>query len=104
MDEALNALRDTSYVFGGNLFDALRGIYKVDCTGYLNAVLEDSAPTAYDAVRKAQGTTRPSASHYANFFRSLPANGTTTVCFSVGSCRATSASFSRQSNGLPPYS
>lgn len=72
VDEVLNALTYTTYVFGGNYLDFLRGIYKVDCTGYLNHLVEDVAPSAYDALLDLRGTSRPSARDYVAFFRGLP--------------------------------
>lgn len=77
VDEALNALRYTYYVFGGESFDALRGVYKVDCTGYLNRMVEDASPTAYDQLRAVRRTSRPLAEDYYYLFASLPTDGST---------------------------
>jgi hypothetical protein len=76
VDEALNGLTYTYYLFGGDFFDAAAGVYKVDCSGYVNRMVEDAVPSAYDAVTSAGDTARPSAEDYYGFFVSIPYNET----------------------------
>ncbi len=72
VDDALNALTYTYYTTSSGYWNDSTGVYKVDCTGYLNRMVEDSNPTSYDHVCEARDTTRPSAEDYYYTFRAIP--------------------------------
>lgn len=76
VDDALNALTLTYYVYSGDEFNAMTGVYKVDCSGYLNAVIEDAVPSAFDEVRDAEGVSRPGTGDYYDFVRDIPYGST----------------------------
>lgn len=71
VDDALNNLALTYYVFSGDDWNDTTGTYKVDCTGFLNRMVEDANPSAYDEILDYRGTTRASAEDYYYFFRQI---------------------------------
>lgn len=71
VDDALNGINLTYYVLGGDNWTDSTGVYKVDCTGFVNRMIEDASPSAYDELLEARDTTRPSASDYYSFFRTI---------------------------------
>jgi hypothetical protein len=70
-DEALNALTYTYYRFAGTYFDDDDGVYKVDCSGYLNRMVEDAVPDDFDRLRDVRSTDDPTAEDYYYLFRSI---------------------------------
>jgi hypothetical protein len=77
VDEALNALTYTIYDTVPPLdWNDDTGVYKVDCTGYVNRMVEDAVPEAYDELGDARGTTHPAAKDYYYFFKSISIGGT----------------------------
>jgi hypothetical protein len=75
-DDALNALTYTYYLFSGDTWSDSKGVYKVDCSGFMNRMVEDTNPTSYDYVADYRNTNRPSAEDYYYTFRSLPTSST----------------------------
>ena len=77
VDEALNALNYTIHKMDSDQsWDDEDGIYKVDCSGYVNRMLEDAVPEAYDEVREARDASRLRSSDYYYFFKSIASGGT----------------------------
>lgn len=70
----VNTLRYTSYKFGGSKFDALKGIYVIDCSAYVDNLLKKAFPKAYASLVNATGTTQPNTKNYYDFFKSLTTN------------------------------
>ncbi|MBI4510148.1 MAG: hypothetical protein HY698_10980 [Deltaproteobacteria bacterium] len=70
VDEALNAITYT-YYSTVNVWDALRGIYKVVCAGYMNHVLDEALPSHYDAIRDYFGKGRLGIWDYYSYFRAI---------------------------------
>lgn len=71
VDEVLNSIRYTIYVNTGQSWDDATGDYRVDCSGYMNRVLGDADPVAYDQLLAARGVTWPKAEDYYYFFHSI---------------------------------
>lgn len=65
-------LRYSSYKFGGSKFDTSKGIYIVDCSNYVDRVLETIYPKAYSSLVDWTGTDNPTTHDYYNFFTELP--------------------------------
>jgi len=75
VSHTINTLKYTAYKFGGNHFDASKGVYVLDCSAYVDKVLESIHPDAYFDIVDTQGTDRPTSHDYYNFFKSLPEDG-----------------------------
>jgi hypothetical protein len=76
VDEVLSSLSDSSYRVRDQTWNEWTGVYRVDCTGYSNRVLEDAVPEAYDELRDARAVRWPRAVDYYDFFRSMLPGGT----------------------------
>ncbi len=66
-------LHYSTYRFGGNHFDTERGIYMLDCSGYLDNILHQNSPKAYSMLAMGSGSYKPNSEHYYNFFNHLTA-------------------------------
>lgn len=66
--ETVNHQSRSAYKFGGTHFDIDKGIYELDCSTYVDHVLADSNPNAYDKLVSATGTEKPTSSHFYDFF------------------------------------
>jgi hypothetical protein len=75
VDEALNGLGYSEYRTTSQVWNDSRGDYRVDCSGYVNRMVEDAVPEAYDELRDARGVSWPKAKDYYWFFRSIPGDG-----------------------------
>lgn len=64
-------LNYSRYSFGGNHFDSKKGIYMLDCSGYLDNMLHQTSPKAYSLLSQSTGSDKPSSAHYYNFFNRL---------------------------------
>jgi hypothetical protein len=76
VDEALNAMTYTEHRLSDQAWSDDRGVYKVDCSGYVNRMVEDAVPEAYDELRDARDRSRPLAVDYYYFFRTITIGGT----------------------------
>jgi cell wall-associated NlpC family hydrolase len=72
VDDALNALTYTYYSEIADYWNDATGVYKVDCSGYVNRLVEDAVPSSYDAICDERDTTRPAAEDYYYTFRAIP--------------------------------
>ncbi|CAN5225118.1 hypothetical protein BH10PSE19_BH10PSE19_14080 [soil metagenome] len=68
----LNALHHTRYRFGGKRFDTAKGIYSVDCSGYVNNLLGLSNPHAFHEILNQQQISRPNTTDYYRFLGHIP--------------------------------
>jgi hypothetical protein len=68
----LQAIHHTRYRFGGKRFDPAKGIYAVDCSGYVNNLLGLSNPNAFHEILNHQQITRPSSTDYYRFLGQIP--------------------------------
>ena len=62
----------SSYKFGGTVFDPSQGIYKIDCSAYINSLLSQANPQAYSSLTGLTQTIRPTSHDYYNFITRLP--------------------------------
>jgi cell wall-associated NlpC family hydrolase len=69
-------LHQTRYVFGGSQFDAKKGVYKIDCSGLVNRLVQTTCPKAYQEITGARHTPRPTTLDYYSFLGSIPHGAT----------------------------
>ena len=70
----VNNLHYSSYKLGGTHFDTEHGVYIVDCSSFVDHVLQEVYPNAYSNLVNSAGTESPASSHYYHFFHELPQN------------------------------
>lgn len=71
VDEILNSITSTVYSWA-NDWDETTGVYAVNCTQYLDRVLEDVAPVAFDELAASCGCARPRSKDYLEYFAAIP--------------------------------
>ena len=64
-------LRYTAYKLGGTHFDTSNGIYILDCSDYVDHLLEAANPAAYSSLVNSSGSDKPTSEHYYHFFTGL---------------------------------
>ncbi len=69
--KTVNTLRYSSYKFGGKRFDPERGVYIVDCSNFVDHILQNVYPDAYSNLVNSAGADTPASQHYFNFFHEL---------------------------------
>jgi cell wall-associated NlpC family hydrolase len=67
----VNNLHYSSYKLGGSRFDTQRGVYVLDCSNFVDRVLEKVYPNAYTSLVNSTGADNPASTHYFTFFRDL---------------------------------
>jgi cell wall-associated NlpC family hydrolase len=70
----VSSLRYTTYKPGGEVFDITHGVYEVDCSHYVNHILQDVFPRAYSSLEVSTGAQTPNSANYYNFFSHLSSN------------------------------
>jgi hypothetical protein len=68
---SLASLRYSVYKTGGNVFDKAHGIYEVDCSHYVDNILQKTCPSAYASLASETGTKAPDSANYYHFFQHL---------------------------------
>jgi hypothetical protein len=69
--DSVAKLRYSAYKLGGSHFDPQRGIYIVDCSGYVDHALSVVYPKAYLSLVDSTGTEKPNTMQYYDFFKGL---------------------------------
>lgn len=69
--KTVETVRYSAYKLGGRRFDASRGIYVLDCSDYVDNILEAVNPKAYWSLADATGSDKPTSQHYYQFFSGL---------------------------------
>lgn len=69
--KTVDTLHYSYYKLGGSQFDSKRGIYVVDCSGYVDNILEAVNPDAYLSLVNSTGADKPTTQHYFDFFNRL---------------------------------
>jgi cell wall-associated NlpC family hydrolase len=64
-------LRYSDYKLGGRKFDTSRGVYVVDCSSFVDHILQRVSPRAYLSLVSASGADTPATQHYYEFFTEL---------------------------------
>jgi hypothetical protein len=67
----ISTLRYTAYKLGGTHFDSSKGVYIIDCSDYVDHLLQVSNPLAYHSLVNSTGTDKPTTAHYYDFFTGL---------------------------------
>lgn len=68
---SVNHLRYSRYKLGGDRFDSYRGIYVLDCSSYVDHILQNIYPNAYSSLVNRTGADKPTTEHYYDFFKEL---------------------------------
>lgn len=71
VENTLQKVTYTTYKYGGSYFNYLKGIYKVDCSDYVNYMLKASSKAAYATIKQFTRTERPNSKDYFSFFQTL---------------------------------
>jgi len=69
--KTVDNLHYSSYKLGGKRFDPVRGVYIVDCSNFVDHILQNVYPDAYSNLVDSVGADNPASQHYFNFFRDL---------------------------------
>ncbi|EKD72273.1 MAG: hypothetical protein ACD_45C00718G0003 [uncultured bacterium] len=72
--KTVSTLHYSSYKLGGTHFDTEHGVYIVDCSSFVDHILQEVYPNAYSNLVNSAGTDNPASSHYYHFFHALPEN------------------------------
>ncbi len=64
-------LHYSDYKLGGRKFDTSRGVYIVDCSSFVDHILQRVTPQAYLSLVNATGADAPATQHYYEFFTEL---------------------------------
>lgn len=72
--ETVQGLKQTTYQLGGNQFEPQRGVYRLDCSAYVDKLLQQTNPNAYRTLAQWSKTDKPTTAHYYDFFNWLPSN------------------------------
>lgn len=67
----VSTLRYSDYKLGGKKFDVDRGIYVVDCSSFVDHILQAASPHSFDTLVNATGAPTPASQHYYDFFSEL---------------------------------
>ena len=68
----VQTLRYSVYKLGGSYYNAAKGIYKVDCSTYVDQVLHQADPHAYLSLVDTSHKIKPTSIDYYNLFTKLP--------------------------------
>lgn len=71
VEKTVDNLHYSSYKLGGKRFDPERGVYIVDCSNFVDNVLQNVYPDAYSNLVNSVGADSPASQHYFNFFHDL---------------------------------
>lgn len=69
--KTLDTLQYSAYKLGGSQFDVMRGVYVIDCSNYVDQILQVSSPQSYLSLVNSSGTDYPTTQHYFDFFTGL---------------------------------
>ena len=72
--QTVENLHYNAYKFGGNRFDPQHGIYMLDCSSYVDHLLDRTSPQAYSTLAQWTGSYKPNTSQYYDFFNALSAS------------------------------
>ncbi len=71
VEKTVDNLHYSSYKLGGKKFDPERGVYILDCSNFVDNILQNTYPGAYSNLVNSVGADTPASQHYFNFFRDL---------------------------------
>lgn len=65
----------SKYRMGGTHWDDAKGVYILDCSRYIDYLLEAMHPEAYSSLVSSSGSDQPNSRHYYDFFSNLSNDG-----------------------------
>lgn len=68
----IESLQYSTYKLGGSHFDTSNGVYIVDCSSYVDHILQSVCPQAYTNLLNSTGSDLPTSQQYYSFFNTLP--------------------------------
>ena len=71
VDKTVSTLHYSDYKLGGKKFDSQHGVYVLDCSNFVDHILQSASPGAYSTLVNATGADSPSTQHYYDFFTEL---------------------------------
>lgn len=71
VQQTVASLRYSAYKLGGTHFDTSHGIYILDCSDYIDHILEKIYPNSYFNLIDSTGADKPTTQHYYDFFSAL---------------------------------
>lgn len=71
VQKTVGTLKYSVYKLGGTHFDAQHGVYIVDCSDYVDNLLQTTHPDAYFNLVDTMRAEKPTTQHYYDFFRDL---------------------------------
>lgn len=71
VDNFMSSLRYTTYRSGDRIFDTMHGIFELDCSHYVDHILQNACPNAYHSLVSSTGSTSPDSQNYFDFFNRL---------------------------------
>lgn len=71
VNKTIATMHYSHYQMGGSKFDPSHGVYVVDCSSYVDRLLNQVNPDAYFNLVHRTGTDRPTTEDYYNFFNNL---------------------------------
>lgn len=69
--KSIGTIRYSVYKLGGSLFDPTKGVYVLDCSNYVDQLLNTAHPESYTNLVKSTGSDKPNSNDYYNFFSYL---------------------------------
>ncbi|MDR3477402.1 MAG: hypothetical protein P4M14_05155 [Gammaproteobacteria bacterium] len=69
--KTVDTLNYNNYKLGGTRFDSRHGVYVLDCSSYVDHLLEQATPNAYFSLVNSTGADKPTTQHYYDFFTDL---------------------------------
>lgn len=69
--KTVDTLRYSVYKLGGTHYDPSNGVYIVDCSEYVDNILQQANPNAYSNLVDWTGTYKPTTLHYYEFINEL---------------------------------
>lgn len=69
--KTIDTLHYSTYKMGGSRFDTNKGVYIVDCSNYVDQILQAVSPHAYLSLVNSSGSDTPTTQHYYDFFSDL---------------------------------
>lgn len=69
--KTIDSLSYSHYKMGGSKFDTQKGVYIVDCSNYVDQILQAVSPHAYLSLVNSSGAETPTTRNYYDFFSDL---------------------------------
>jgi len=71
VQKSVTNMHYTAYKLGGSRIDSTHGIYVIDCSKYVDHILQNTYPQAYTSLTTWSGTDRPTTHDYYDYFTNL---------------------------------